>query len=856
MEFNDLNNDSEDFLSRRILEEELLVYVLPKIKILEDRIGIKRKIKNLGVLADGNNRQGGNYDKGGENVILLAENLLMRNSTLAKFFAFILSPENARKRGQGFFQKLSQAFLMLGIRIVTKGMLGGKGIRLSYEGDLEELKQNGLAAEFVEMILAVAKINEEYLQKFLDREECGPDKELVLGINYREDVLQKRKIELLYRSGMEEGDVARFGSTRPDGETWLSADQKLWPQVTAEDLQIMIDQVEKAPEIEFERGYNSAEIEEIIRTTISKFETNQYFKVSLPFYGDFREGERVLRQMVFEEQNEHLPISIHFVSAENSFTYKTQTDYQFWNFVVVNDFEQMVQNQVTAVIAPNQSAKILRVPDADRVRIDYANIFTCVSSSEAIGEKIKAAADFKKNYVALKGAERVIQGKGLHEESSDIWSSEEFAPYIRLQGVLKENLGKSLEEIAELDKTVSGKLEKFNLVADLFVAKMLVWVESLNISWHRDVELRALVNYHLTSFFLTCCPDQNDQYKLIDDWEENAACVARYMTLVYLMDDRVYDLKNENLEKKKMLMEFATAQFTKAVKLEDLNTEDFSEGGVIAKIAGQFRLLAEDLAQKAEAKNFLKWQAKMINLFKCHDGEWDKKICDNNLVDKISEDYDENIDEFFNKYEGMFKSSLLKDMVESGLGNLRGIDQKKRYQAVCDLKLYTYLHDIEDSIGAGLVYRTMACFSQETAGENGEIEGLYEEICLLINIYFRLANDFAEMYRASDDKEGNVDSCSIMYDKYSPYHNKSEALIYGSSEIYFLIENLKKEIWKKRNEFQKLCENVKPWDRVALAIVRSDIAELYYKGTHYREASREMVAGFFEQLFELGLNNR
>lgn len=856
-------NDNEDFLSRRILAEELLVYVLPKVKILETRLGVKRKIKHFGVLADGNNREGGNYDRGGENVIVLAENLLMENESLLKFFAFILSPENAQKRGENFFQKMTQAFLMLGIRIVTKGVLGGNGIRLSYEGNLDELRENKLAAEFVEMVLAVAKINEEYLAKFQEGEDIlSEPKELVLGINYSDDVLQKRSIDLLYRSGMEEGNVARFGSTRPDENVWLSGDQKLWPQVVKEDLQKTIDQVEDAPDCRFEKGYSSGEIAEIIRSTFLRFEKNQYLAVTIPYSGPFEEAEKIFMEIVFDENNRDLPLNISFLAEGISHAYFTNDNYKFWNFLVVSDFESVVQNRVNAVVAPNQTSAVMKVPDPERLSVGYANIFASAGDTKSISENIKRALEFKKKHIALKGAER----KGdivevVDSEEDNVRQNPEFQGYFKLQNILKSSIGESLESIAEkqlLEANDDGidKFKKFNLVADLFVAKMLIWVDSLKINWRKDVEFRALVNYHLTSFFLTCCPDGSNEGKLIDDWEINASYVARYMTLVYLMDDRIYDLKLENSGERKYLIDVATEQFYKAVDLQEWSavSSEISGAGVVNIISKEFKLLAEELSERSEPKYFSEWQKAMQNLFKCHQGEWEEKVVDNKLIDRLSKNYQENIDEFLSKYGSIFVSCLVKNKVENCLGKLQSDDEQSRYKAVCDLRLYSYLFDIEDSIGAGLVYRTVACFGKEK-NVNSEIINLYEEICLLINIYFRLANDFAEMYRANDDKEENQDSCSIVYAKYAPYLSKSEALIYGSGEIYALIQEFKKEIVKKRSRFQKLCENVKPWDRVSLAIVRSDIAELYYRGTHYREAKRSQVESFFEQLYYLGVIN-
>jgi hypothetical protein len=845
-------NDSEDFFSRRILEDELLIYILPKAKILETRVEVKRKIKNLAVLADGNNREGGNYDKGGENVIRIAESLFASNQSLSKFFAFILSPENAQKRGEKFFQKLTQAFLMLGIRIVVRDTLGGRGIRLSYEGDLEELKKNKLAEEFVEMIMAVAKINEEKLLEYCRGGQIENEvKELVLGVNYEDDVLQRRNVDLLYRSGMEEAGVARFGSTRPDESVWLSANQKLWPEVTVSDLQKLIDRVENSMDLDFEKGFGIEEIKLIIENTFLKLEKESRFSVTIPYTGNFEDAEKVFFEIIFDERNRELPLNICLIADDKFQIYSTSSDYKLWNFVIA-DFENVKQNQVTAVIAPNQNSEAFKLPDQGRLNIGYANVFTATVEPEDISEKIKTAIDFKKKYIAWKGGERKMNKAEVNIE--DISQTAEFRKYYDLQGNFREVEGCSLEEIAEKILTKKGKsverLEKFNLLADLFVAKMLIWVDSLKINWEKEVQFRALINYHLTSFFLACCPDQDG--KLPEGWEKSAQYIGRYMTLVYLMDDRIYDCKIEDGEVKRNLMDIATEQFSRAVQLKDVENihSEVKIMEIIPVISDEFKLLAEDLSREGEAKYFFQWQKAMVNLFKCHQREWDNKAYYDTLME--SDDYEKKVNEFVLKYGVMMNSQLIRKKVERCLSELQQVDGDK-FGAMCDLKLYGYLFDIEDSIGAGLVYRTVACFAKEQA-ENPQIVNLYEEICLLINIYFRLANDFAEMYRAGDDREENQDSRSMIYPKYARGLSKSEALIHSSAEIYVLIEDFKKEIMKKREEFQKICKNVKPWEGVALAIVRSDIAELYYKGTHYREASREQVEGFFEKLYDLGVN--
>ena len=91
-----------------------------------------------------------------------------------------------------------------------------------------------------------------------------------------------------------------------------------------------------------------------------------------------------------------------------------------------------------------------------------------------------------------------------------------------------------------------------------------------------------------------------------------------------------------------------------------------------------------------------------------------------------------------------------------------------------------------------------------------------------------------------------------MYKKHRLTKGPDEALIHGAAEVYRLVEGFKKEIVAKRTAFQARCVGKKPWEAVARAITRSDIGELFYKDTHYREARREHVSAFFRQLYALG----
>lgn len=827
-----------------------IVWLLPPPTELDEAKQTQHRISRLGVLADGNNRDGGNYDKGGSNVVEIAEKLLLEDEELRTFLACIVSPENAEKRSETFFDKMRWAFFMLGLRLVLKKNLGGKGIALKYEGNLDSLPSDRGAPEFLAMSRAVQRINDELLRRYREEHPEAPKKELVLGINYSPDVLQKMGIELLYRSGMEESRVGRFGSTQPDESMLVAADETLWPRVTAEHLQALIGKASQSKPNRFKAGYSLEEIESLLKAAAQVVPEDEGI-VCIPFDGDPEAIEKLLNPRT------HLPFHVEYWN--DSLTLRGGASASPWQFVIM-DGTSGRKLPPEAVVAPGQTQDTYRLTSPKEMRVNYANVFQSEIDPEAVIQRTQEALRFIRTHASLRGAERNVVSPSSSMEDA-VPDRAEFARYKLLkarafdrQGSLEDEARAWMEETGELNP-----LTHYNAVADLFVSEMMNWVDGLEMKWAKDVEYRAMFNYLFTSFFLSAAPSRHPAHEgdlppLVEGWEKGARTVAQYMALVYLMDDRLYDSKFEDPADKKALIDAATSELSKAVRFEalDAKLEDIPNADALRAIAQGFQSLAKELESQSSPELFKAWQECVLNLFHCHREEWSSEVLDNALVEELTAPSEEALSGFEARYSKVKNSPFIQAKVQKAFEKLGSPEEAARQEGRFDLNLWTYLCDIENSIGSALVYRTLACVDSKDVPAEPELSDAYEELCFLINIYFRLANDFAEIYRADDDREENMDSCQLLYKKHRVRQQPEEALIYGAAEVYQLVQEFKREIVEKRRTFQERCAGKKPWEAVARAVTRSDIGELYYKNTHYREARREQVSAFFKELYTLG----
>jgi len=391
-----------------------------------------------------------------------------------------------------------------------------------------------------------------------------------------------------------------------------------------------------------------------------------------------------------------------------------------------------------------------------------------------------------------------------------------------------ENL--NLNEMAEFDYYDNLDLtstldhlsqeEQFRITADRFIVKMLNWAEQKGFKFNKAVEKRAFINYAYTSFFLVYYPQHQDWQHLQSGWENRAEILTKYMEAVYLLDDKIYDLELDPKIKKNEITE-ATKVLIAAIKGQNYQV---NQNLIVAKelkiVAEIIQELRTELKEDADEDAFLRWEKVFVDLVDSQQNEFNHS---NNLeitqVNLLSLEFRGKLGEIFTSEN--IPSSAIEELTD-------------------------YLHRIENSIGSGLVYRTLLCRPVINENISKDFTRDLEEICYLINIYFRLANDSAEIFRAENDREDGVDSVLILENQIYNL-NESERKILIGSYIYEKLMKLKKIISAKRDymlgKYHGKNESV-----IIKSIINTDIGELFYKGTHYRSANRFQVYEFIKQL--------
>jgi undecaprenyl pyrophosphate synthase len=242
--------------AQEALEEPLVqpkIYVLPAYeKPSQDNLKIL-------VLTDGNNRAMGlnqGYGEGGRNVVKIAQYLAQRGD-VKTMVACIMSSDNAAKRSEDFFHKMYQAFVGLGVKMEAEGVLVKENIKMSAYGDLDKLKaQSEVARQFVEMVETVCS-KTAHLE--------NPKLNLVLGINYDENIALEQDVQAIYRSGMEQQNAVRLSGIRTHQSINNVGSTTLWPHVSQTEICGVIEHVKDNLQETLGIGYSPEQIVQIIQ---------------------------------------------------------------------------------------------------------------------------------------------------------------------------------------------------------------------------------------------------------------------------------------------------------------------------------------------------------------------------------------------------------------------------------------------------------------------------------------------------------------------------------------------------------------------------------------------------------------
>lgn len=805
------------------------IYVLPFWEDLQEK-----DLKIL-ILPDGNTRAGlenKSYDDGGQNIIGHAE-FLAEQGDVSIMVACILGPDNLKKRTPEFKRKIIMAFEMLCERMEKKGTLINSDIRLETYGDLEAMaKMSHVDAELADVIRKACQKTAHIK---------NPALRLILGVNYDDDIALNLGINMIDRTGMETANNFRTSGIRVHPGIMNCGSVTLWPDVETEETDSAIKNFRKKYQKHFQTGYSLEQITSLVEAIHQKPGVHTPDTVTIPYRAHPSQMKAILKTSfqielydtdgkiktgLGQEKKESTVIKL--VHGGHLFEYRTQ-----------NPSEET--QTYTAFIAPGQNIGGLTLPSEPE--LGYANVHACPNDPREIAKSIKEAVEFTLNVTQPKGAERTAKLEELPE----------FSRYYKLKQILNGHAQKPLEEVAKIitgqeGKTLSG-IEHYNFMADLFVAKMIAWCEEAGIQWPSARAFRAAVNYAFTSFFFAYFPNHPDwKNGLEKGWEKKAELLARYMILTYAMDDFIYDLPLPESERAKHIND-STAALVQSIKNPESPVQP-QKNKTLEMLCDEFKKLANELRELASAETFANWQKSMTDIMECMRNEWQDSVLNNRLTPKIKDDPGA-LEMFRDKYLNAEVPVPIRKLIETALESYLGEDEEKKQASFHDLKLFAYLVDIEKSIGSGNIYKTLACINSKEQNIDPEVMKELDRICSLINHYFRIANDLAEYSRSPEDRDEKVSAVQILEEKYRNSGNAEKA---GFQHLMGLMLQLRGDLYASIENFQKKHHDNGIVGGIGIALQRARIGELFYQGTHYREAKRDLVKKFFLKLQDCGIN--
>lgn len=791
------------------------VYILPGLDKL-----VQRKLR-LFILPDGNNRAeykfAKNYSDGGRNVVNIIEMLVARGDIEEVVFG-LLSPENIAKRDvdrteMPFFDKLHQAFLKLGIAIGLEGKLIKSNVRLEIEGNLDRLRQRGGSAEKLANLI-------DYVVRMTWTNE-PPEMTVKFAVDYSANVLIDQGTDILIRSGMEEEAAFRSSGLKLNPDIICKSFTDLWPVLDPQNISTEIDKIKNDGCKTFASGYNAR----LLAVLEQLYSPENKLKIAVPYSGGMsRAIEDVSKMLGDDNVRQKINVSLHGEEGQkplNGPFGKIDVD-----FITKEAFRNPdLQWYSDFVVAPGQNAgNVFRIPE--QPEIAYATIFGAANTPDGIIQAVKRGCDFLDRHPRLIGASRISEMEKVDDDSS-------FSEFYYLNGYKQFFLrdvsysSDQLEYLADQVMKVKNNYRnvRYNLVADLFVAKQLAWAEDFGIDFDQPSQLRALLNYCYVSFFMTYVPDHPEWQAIADKWLERAENLSRYMIVVFLFDDRIYDLKMAQ-GKKEALMGHATQSFIDGLKLQESFKPIGNSGFVVDEntrnIVATLTTMQNDFISRIdqddlESEKSLRLRRRYAGLIRSHHKEYF---------------YREGLE-----IDANSEKNIQRRMFLSELGVEPGVIE--------------YLIGVEQSIGASMAYEVVLA-SCDTRDVPEGVLSSFDEIFFLTNIYYRLVNDASEIFKNKQDQESGLNAVQIVRENFSENHSDG-ALINSEVKVLDYARKLKSILDSKR---KALFEEVK-YPQILpliLAIIRSDFAESFYKDTHFKVAKRQEVGRFFDEKYWLGIN--
>ncbi|MFO0781232.1 MAG: hypothetical protein U0519_05150 [Candidatus Gracilibacteria bacterium] len=825
--------------------EELLSQESKKILVLPLFGHPQEEQIRILIQTDGNNRAKGvnqGYDDGGKNVIHIAEYLAQRGD-VSTMVACIMSADNAEKRGDEFFWKMYQAFAALGTRIEMKGTLKDKQIRMETYGDLEKLKQRGgTAKQFAEMVETVCAKTHDV---------ANPKLTLRLGINYDENIALENEVSIMYRSGMEDRDAVRLSGMRSHESIQNFGSQTLWPNVTTGEIDEVIEATKKSMHPQFGIGYPPEMIAGILQSVTTNHQKPATTTVTVPYAGSATDTLTALTNLYSTDTVTHSSVLVE-PNGKTTKTFGKTTPLNF-RFVHGGTFQLHPENtEYEAIIAAGQDARPgVTIPT--NIEPKYATVHKSGSTPAGIAAGVQKAIDFMTSNVKLKGAERQISAvqKNTKREEEITFYRNLLASDTSLDEQVKA--ASMATEITEQEKA-------YNTAADIFTAEMLDWGSSIGIPAKSDPQWRAVINYALTSFFLTCYPNHRAWKTLQKDWEESAEWLAKYMLVVYQTDEEIFDeeIPGETLEAKKLrLRNYRDAYFAgmgESTEDSEVNTKtaDTAQNPNYKKIKNitkEWKKFLDEFAGKAHPEIVKLWRQEMLKFADASVAEWESSSLEHPERSLIHAGPEER--EKLGKWGRMEVSPYVGKRLESLLANYDNASALEKQTTEAELDLWNYLNTIEASMGAGQAYLTIALTLPAEQMTPESLDAI-RDICILSNCYFRILNDISgRLKRSHADQETKPDSVTILSRHFEHHFAPNDSFIKALAYLKKVSDDIEAALPRAVRKLAETCP------KLAIAVQRAIIAKDIYSdeingGGHYRTRTRDDMAQIFSTRFSVG----
>lgn len=782
--------------------EKSNVYILPGLDKLS-----QRKLR-IFFLPDGNERakhkHSKDYSDGGKNVVKMIESLAERDDIDEVIFG-LLSPENVLKRDRDksdlpFFEQLYTAFHKLGIAIGLEGKLVKSGVKLEVIGRLDRLRTRGKVAN------DLADIIEDVVEKTWTDSE--PKLAVKFAVDYPADILITEGVDIVFRSGMEEERSFRSSGLELTPDIVCHAFTDLWPLLKTNQINAAIDRIKEDGCKVFSKGYNAQLLKVLDIPALVAVDNG---RIAAPYIGNLDKAVDELRKALSSEREINEKFLVKLCSGRVSYEVNSSAEKKPEVVFLTKEFEiGNLRWQSDFIVAPGQNSQSYRIPQ--HPSIGYASVFGTENNALGINDAINRGYTFLGSNPRLIGASRIMPAMEIDTDSSFA----EFT-YLHKYAIAGEqcNNGKLLEDLVggiSSNKNLDNR-ERYNVIADLFVAKMISWAESFGVAFTSPSQQRAFLNYCYVSFFMTYFPDHSDWDKISDGWQVRAEILAKYMIVVFLFDDRIYDLKMPKALKEAQISH-ATINMLGALGLAPADMSAVEVDDVTEETTDMLVQMQRDLSEK-HLFGKKRWKKRYAGLVMSHHEEYFYR--EGLKADNSGEAYDTEL--------------VLMTL---------GIDSDMR----------EYLIGVEKSIGASMAYETvLACCDTENVPE--ELLAVFDDIFFLTNIYYRLVNDASEQFKNKKDREGGVNAVNIIRSKLiNP--ERHGALIDAEVEVLKIAARVKKLLDQKREAMVKLSGYPQLLPLI-IAIIRSDFAELFYKDTHFKVAKREEVGTFFDEKYWLGI---